>query len=120
MQLRSIDIPTSNLKKSSKFYELILGSQPNANKADSSGSSLVTEVKSEGIHVTMFQRQAADETVCCYFEVDDLSSAIKTLQNEGGSVIAGPFPLPVVGKRANAAVIADPDGNGVGLFEFQH
>ena len=52
--------------------------------------------------------------VRAYFYAEDLGNAVKKAEALGGSVILEPTPIPGFG---HFAVFADPDGNGIGLWD---
>jgi len=55
-----------------------------------------------------------DTGVKVYVQVDDLSEAIKRAESLGGSAVVPPTPLPE--GYGTFAVVADLDGNSVGLW----
>jgi uncharacterized protein len=52
--------------------------------------------------------------ILIYFRVDDLAATLARAGELGGSTLVGPTALP--GDFGSFAVLADPDGNAVGLW----
>jgi predicted enzyme related to lactoylglutathione lyase len=109
--LLSVNIPVSNADKSERFYKYLLGDtlgeHPHFKQA------LYTNVGTCAL--TMFPRHQAEEKTTCYFGVEDLNKAIQDLENLGGNLLVKPFSIKAGSINRQAAVVADPDGNGVGL-----
>lgn len=52
--------------------------------------------------------------VYVYFRVDDLAATLRRAEELGGSTVLEPMALP--DDSGSVAVLADPDGNAVGLW----
>ena len=74
----------------------------------------VSEPLSVGGGIGAAQEGGMPPGLLVYFRVDDLGATIDTARELGGSTIQEPMTLP--GDFGSVAVIADPDGNAVGLW----
>jgi predicted enzyme related to lactoylglutathione lyase len=115
--LATVNVPTNDISKAEKFYQYLVGTQPLINKMSQKDSRYL-EIRNDNVILTINPRNHPQETTACYFKVDDLDTAIKNLLQLGGKVITQPFQLATNLKRPiRAAIVADPDGNGVGIVE---
>lgn len=138
--LCTINIPTTNFEKSTKFYNYLCEyefAQALTEEVDSRS----VPISRDGIFLQLTQQLHEGEHVVCYFGVKDLNKAIEELQKLGGKLMAGPFDLPVPPgmvdelrreyrrslKRGEeippttgkSAILQDPHGNGVGLLSLE-
>ncbi|MFD4196881.1 VOC family protein [Amycolatopsis thermoflava] len=67
-----------------------------------------------GAEGALTRRSQAPEGVVVYIGVDDVEAAVARVREAGGSVVAGPMPIP---KTGWAAHVRDSEGNLVGLFQ---
>jgi len=129
----------------SKFYETFFGLSFAEALTDQQVTYHAT-IDENGIDLTIGPKHNPQETVVAYYAVDNLNAAITEATTAGGKVLWGPAPLPIApaerdeykalaqkfypddAKNATdwdtigqAALIADPAGNGVGLVQLaQH
>lgn len=137
-KLSVVNVPTGNVNKSRDFYTALLGSEF-ARSLTEKVQSYHQPISEDGIQVTLSNRQRADEHVTCYFAVDDLKAALEEVSKHGGKVVVEPFDMPIAQRAleayqlaiaevhpglkggtniGNAAIVIDPDGNSVGLVQF--
>jgi predicted enzyme related to lactoylglutathione lyase len=137
-KLSVVNVPTGDVNKSRVFYTALLGSEF-ARSLTERVQSYHQPISEDGIQLTLTNRQRADERVTCYFAVDNLKAALEEVHKHGGKVVVEPFDMPIAeralhayqlaigeihpGFRAgtnvgHAAIVIDPDGNTVGLVEF--
>jgi len=115
--LVSVNIPITNRQRSERFYKHLMGER--LGKHPFARDALSVRGLRESFVLTMFPRQDPKETTLCYFQVPALKKAIDELKKLGGSLLVEPFSITFErnGKSdtRQAAILADPDGNGVGL-----
>jgi len=137
-KLSVVNVPTGDVKKSRVFYTALLGSEF-ARSLTEKVHSYHQPISEDGIQVTLTNRQRADEHVTCYFAVDNLKAALEEVNKNGGKVVVEPFDMPIAERAVpayqraigeihpgfktgttigNTAIVIDPDGNTVGLIEF--
>ena len=108
--LLSVNIPTTDVRRSERFYKYLvkgkLGEHP-----QNKGALFMTV---DNCAVTIFPKHP-QEQMTCYFEVSDLDKAIAELSDLGGNLIVQPFTVATPTGQKKAAVLSDPDGNGVGI-----
>ena len=81
------------------------------------GYSMVdTEAEATAVSGGIGTTQGPDDPtgVTVYMRVDDVQSYVDKAEKLGGSLVAPPMDLP--GDYGRIAVVADPDGNPVGLW----
>ena len=67
-----------------------------------------------GIGGALTRRAADCPAVTFYIACDDVEAALQAVQQAGGTVLAGPAPIPGVGWMAP---FEDSEGNRLGLFQ---
>jgi predicted enzyme related to lactoylglutathione lyase len=141
-----LNIPArpENMDKTVRFYENFFGI--------TFARSLTNEIEAwhaplsnDGTLVTITEAVGAECAEHCkitpYFCVDDMDVVIREIADEGGTVVAGPFDLPVAGDAladykeryeriygrplgtfvnslGRAAIVEDAEGNRIGLSEM--
>ena len=60
-------------------------------------------------------RAEAPEGVVVYIAVDDIDSALRGVEDAGGTVVTGGLPIPTMGW---SAPFRDTEGNLIGLFQL--
>jgi predicted enzyme related to lactoylglutathione lyase len=133
-----INFPADDVEQSVGFFEALLGI-PMA-RSLSYDVSYHAPVSSDGILLTVNKRRFPGEVPTVFFAVDDLAAALDVVVAEGGTVVAGPFDLPlprtmdpafraqfrespfVRGEAGDsmgtAATVHDAQGNRFGLMEL--
>jgi predicted enzyme related to lactoylglutathione lyase len=112
----AFNIPAKDVQKTQSFLEAVLDLKIPENPMDPAHLSKALKIN-EPSFLIVSSRNSADETPICYFQVEDLNAAAQAVASRGGRVLAGPFTIQVAYKgNAQAMVLADPDGNGVGIF----
>ena len=74
----------------------------------------MAERPGDGIGGALGRREAPDEGVTIYIDVDDIDVALAAIEAAGGKPLSGRMPIPTVGWMA---LFADPEGNRIGLFQ---
>lgn len=67
-----------------------------------------------GAEGALTPRAEAPEGVLVYVGVEDIDAALRSVQDAGGTLVTGKFPIPTMGWSAR---FRDPEGNVVGLFQ---
>lgn len=84
-------------------------------QADDSGYGLIDTGAGAGINGgIMRQPQGVPPHVTVYVGVDDLETYLERAEALGGRTVSPRMP---VGERGAFALLADPDGNVIGLFQ---
>jgi predicted enzyme related to lactoylglutathione lyase len=136
-RLITCSIPVNDLTRAQGFYGALLGVEL-AQGLNAHVHSLHAVV-SAGVKLSVNARQNAEEKPMCHFAVENLTAMVQLLERQGGKQVAGPFDITVAtvardrlaeayraagGKAAfqpslgTGAIIADPEGNLVGLVEL--
>jgi predicted enzyme related to lactoylglutathione lyase len=110
-QLRTVIYKVDDLAAAKAWYINITGKQPYFDQPfyvgfDINGCEL-------GLDPDMKEVQPGNQSVC-YWAVADVSSALKTISDNGAEIIQ---PKTNVGGSINVAIVKDPFGNFVGLIE---
>jgi uncharacterized protein len=109
------EIVSPDTTRAQKFYADLFGWKIDTNPA-MDGYALVDTQSGEGaIGGGIGQsEQPGDTGVKIYMRVDDLDAYIAKAEQLGGTRVMPPVDLP--GDFGRIAVVADPDGNAVGLW----
>ena len=109
------EIISPDMTRAQKFYADLFGWQVSTDPA-MDGYGLVDTQAGEGAIGGGIGKseQPGDAGVKIYMRVDDLNAYIKKAEQLGGSQVMPPMDLP--GDFGRIAVVADPDGNSVGLW----
>ena len=73
------------------------------------------EAPGPGAEGALTPRAEAPEGVVVYIEVDDIDSALRGVEDAGGTVVTGRLPIPTMGWSAR---FRDTEGNLNGLFQL--
>ncbi|MDQ0787572.1 VOC family protein [Streptomyces sp. B3I8] len=134
-----INVPVDDVDAGTEFYEHFLGLRL-ARSLSPEQISFHAPVSSDGILLTVNKRNFPGEGVTVMFAVEDLDRALDEWKATGGTVVAGPYDLPLP-KRIRAefrdqfrdspfyrgeagdsmgrgASLHDPEGNRLGIVEF--
>jgi uncharacterized protein len=115
------EVPADDVERANNFYGKAFGWRI----ASWPGNEyhLVTTVETDengmplepgGINGGMLKRQEPITSPVITIQVDDIESALKTVEQEGGAVVRGREP---VGDMGFSAYFHDTEGNTVGLWE---
>ena len=109
------EVISPNQERAQKFYAELFGWQVNADPA-MGGFALVDTGAGEGAIGGGIgtSDDPGDVGVKIYMRVDDLDTYLNRAEQLGGTRVMPPMDLP--GDFGRIAVIADPDGNRVGLW----
>jgi predicted enzyme related to lactoylglutathione lyase len=111
--------PVSSLRRARKFYEEVLRfAPPNAidGKLDSDTGMLEYEIGSQTLAITTAWtdgQRPEQPSAGLVLEVEDFRNAIEHIKAHGIRFELGPFE----GRGCSIAVIADPDGNKIGIHK---
>jgi predicted enzyme related to lactoylglutathione lyase len=132
-------MPSGDLAKARNFYSALLGSDNWARALSDQVEAYHQPISSDGIDLNVTQRQGNNDSQTCFYAVDDLNQATQALTAAGGSVVRGPFDLPIsqkamqdysaevqttdpgtpiTGSAGQCTLIRDPDGNLLGLMQL--
>jgi uncharacterized protein len=115
------EVPADDVDRAKNFYDKAFGwrivSWPGneyhlVTTVETDESGMPTEPG--GINGGMLKRQKPITSPVITIQVDDVESALKTVEQEGGSVVRGKEP---VGDMGFSAYFLDTEGNTVGLWE---
>jgi predicted enzyme related to lactoylglutathione lyase len=109
------EVISPNQERAQKFYAELFGWQVNADPA-MGGYALVDTGAGEGAIGGGIgaSSEPGDAGVKIYMRVDNLETYLSRAEELGGTRVMPPMALP--GDFGTIAVIADPDGNRVGLW----
>lgn len=133
-----INIPVDDVDAGIEVYEQFLGLK--LARSLSYDISFHAPVSSDGILLTVNKRHFPGEGVTVMFAVDDLGEAMETWKAAGGTVVAGPYDLPLPksiraefrdqfrdspfyrgeagDSMGRGASLNDPEGNRLGIVEL--
>ncbi|MBE1493147.1 putative enzyme related to lactoylglutathione lyase [Amycolatopsis lexingtonensis] len=133
-----INVPVDDVDTGIKFYEQFLGLT--MARSLSYEVSFHAPVSSDGILLTVNKRHFPGEGVTVMFHVEDLDRALEDWKAAGGTVVAGPYDLPLPHRireefrdqfrdspfyrgeagdsMGRGASLNDPEGNRLGVVEF--
>jgi len=109
------EVISPDQERAQKFYAELFGWQVNADPA-MGGYAMVDTGAGEGAVGGGIgaSSEPGDAGVKIYMRVDDLETYLGRAEQQGGRRVMPPMELP--GGFGTIAVIADPDGNRVGLW----
>lgn len=112
------EIPSTDLDRSQKFYETVLGiKMMKTEKSDDQPNDVVwfKSFDSEGVFGHIYPGKPAKEgegnTIHLTSE-DKLEDVMPRVETAGGKVVSPIIPIPA----GRFVYITDPDGNSIGLF----
>ena len=109
------EIPCTDLDKSTKFYETVLGLKMTRDDNGPNPMVAFTSMEDAGVsgHLYPGKPQAAGTGSTIHFGVTDkLEDAMERVPGAGGQVVSPIIPIPV----GRFVYCLDPDGNSIGLF----
>jgi predicted enzyme related to lactoylglutathione lyase len=109
MTVSSIVIPVKDVATATAFYRTALGAEPHTETPYYVGFNL------DGLEIGLNPHGHASGLVgpTAYHATDDIEAAVAALVAAGGRVVS---PASEVGGGTTVAVVADVDGNHVGLL----
>ncbi len=117
MQPRTIvhfEIPANNVEKLKGFYEKLFGWKISKGQGDMEYWMIETAPQGQGVNGGMMKKQMPEQGPVNYVLVESVDDFAKKATMLGGKVILPKQPIPDMGAFA---VIQDPEGNTLGLFE---
>jgi predicted enzyme related to lactoylglutathione lyase len=105
------EIPSLDLDKSKEFYKKLFGWEF---KPFGNGYLLYNTHKGFTIGLRKADNIASGESTIFHVRVKDISESLTQTENTGGKIKRGKTTIPAMGYYA---LINDPDGNTVGLFQ---
>ena len=110
------EIPTSDLERASRFYEVVLGaSLKREHFAATDMHMAVFEGEQESVRGALIadkRRKPAADGALIYLHARDLDASLSRIQQAGGSVV---LPKTDIGEPGFIALVRDTEGNVVGL-----
>jgi uncharacterized protein len=108
------ELPYDDAGRARKFYEEVFGWHVQAWGAEPTYQLATTGGDRLGIDGALYQRRQPDLGVLVYVAVPDLVEALARAERAGASVVQ---PKTLIGGVGWSAVLRDPEGNLLGLFE---
>jgi predicted enzyme related to lactoylglutathione lyase len=103
--------PVTDLQRARRFYEQTLGLTL---ETDFNGHWLEYDINGATLAISdMLPDKSPVKTGGLALEVDDLEAGVEQLQQKGVTIVAEPAAYPA----CKLALIADPDGNVIGLHQ---
>ena len=110
------ELPYDEAGRARKFYEEVFGWQIQGWGDAPSYQLATTGSDGLGIDGALYQRRTPDLGVLVYVAVPDLLETLAQAERAGASVVQ---PKTQIGGVGWSAVIRDPEGNMLGLFESE-
>lgn len=109
MTVSSIVIPVKDVAAATAFYRTAFGAEPHTETPYYVGFNL------DGLEIGLNPNGHASGMVgpTAYHATDDVEASVATLVEAGGTVVS---PATSVGGQTVVAIVADADGNHVGLI----
>jgi predicted enzyme related to lactoylglutathione lyase len=106
-----VEIPTTNLEKAKEFYSKVLGWDF---KPFGNGYLLYNNHKGTMVGLRKVDEVATGEATVFHISIPDIESILKRAKKNGGAVKRNRTVIPAMGWYA---LLNDPDGNTVGLYQ---
>ena len=106
--------PVTNMERSRQFYEELLGLKYSGSFMDQ-GHWVEYDIHGVTLAISDKLPAPSGNGGGIAFEVDDLDDVYNRLVQQGVQSIYAPFDSPI----CRGAVLADPDGNTIGLHQFK-
>lgn len=110
------ELPYDDPARARAFYEEVFGWQVQGWGEMPSYQLATTGTDGLGIDGALYQRRQPDLGVLIYVSVPDLVEALARAERAGAAVVQ---PRTQIGGVGWSAVLADPEGNMLGLFESE-
>lgn len=106
-----VEIPTTNLDRSSEFYNKVFGWE-----FKPFGNGYLLFNNHQGIMAGLRKVEQVLKGDCTVFHVniDNIDQMLEKVKASGGHIKTGKTTIPAMGWYA---VLLDPDGNSVGLYQ---
>ena len=104
-QVCYLQVPTTDLAASARFYAAVLGWQTDPDEAGFAAPGIIGQVVTD-------RGPAPDAGLLAWVAVDDVESALRAVEEHGGRVLDPPSPD---GTTRVLTTVADPSENPVGL-----
>ncbi len=110
MTVSSIVIPVKDIATATAFYRTVFGAEPHTDTPYYVGFNL------DGLEIGLNPNGHATGMVgaTAYHATDDVEAAVAALVDAGATVVS---PATAVGGATVVAIVADADGNHVGLIQ---
>ncbi len=108
------EIPANDVERLKQFYATLFGWDMSTDPSMPEYVMVKTAGDGEGINGGIMKRQAPQQTVTDYVEVESVAAYLDKVKQLGGQVVVPKTPIPNMGYFA---VCLDPEGNPIGLFE---
>jgi len=106
------ELVTNDLDAARAFYERLFGWTTDLADTGPGGPTLVSVLNEGSLNAYMSEEPGSPHWRA-YFTVESTAATVAQLEALGGSVLAGPFPIP----DGSIAVVQDPQGAEFALFE---
>jgi predicted enzyme related to lactoylglutathione lyase len=107
-----IEFPADDVERAKRFYGAVAGWE--FNEMDGMPGFHLFRTSPEAGGGLGKRGESVGDVVRVYIDVDDLEAAVAAATANGGTVITPPSDIPGQGRYA---VINDPEGNEIGLYE---
>jgi predicted enzyme related to lactoylglutathione lyase len=111
------NVSSTDPMRAQRFYATLLGDLEFVRSPNPAVEQYYTPISDDGIDLTITTRKSDIERVTPYFAVDNLSAAIKELEQLGGTLLWPKEGSEGKLKVGQTVVMLDPDGNHVGLMQ---
>jgi predicted enzyme related to lactoylglutathione lyase len=110
------EIPTTDLDRASRFYEVVLGARFKREHFDGTGMQMaVFEGEEESVRGALIddkRRKPVADGALVYLHAHDLDASLARIEQAGGGVV---MPKTDIGPPGFIALVRDTEGNVVGL-----
>jgi len=110
------EIPTTDLDRASRFYELVLGASLKREHFDGTGTPMAVfqgeEESVRGALIADERRKPVADGALVYLFARDLDASLSRIEQAGGVVV---MPKTDIGAPGFIALVRDTEGNVVGL-----
>jgi len=105
------EIPVKDLKKSEEFYSKIFGWKT---KVSGDENYQFVETENKEISIAFEKFELPNNYPIVYIKVDSVEETIKNISKSGGKILVSKTKYKNMGFYA---VVTDPEGNHIGLWE---
>jgi len=106
-----VEIPSTNLDKTTEFLDKVFGWKF---KPFGKGYLLFNTHQGFTIGIRQAEKIIAGDSTIFHVRVNDINKYLSSASEAGGKILRGKTTIPAMGFYA---LITDPDGNVVGLFQ---